>query len=287
MLDAIAANLGADTSNVDMMQRLGTILADYDRVVVHCGPHTRTDWALILKSANVTGEIVLPGLHDIGAKGVGKFQGEMTLIVAEGPLNLASRIQKRAFDFALTLPVLLLLSPLLLLIALSIKLDSPGPIFFKQKRLGRGNRLFDIYKFRSMRSETLDPTGTISASRDDNRITWIGRIIRRTSLDELPQLFNVLIGDMSLVGPRPHALGSLAGNQLFWDIDRQYWCRHALKPGITGLAQIRGFRGATHHMRDLQNRLEADLEYASGWTLVRDLTILVSTVRVLLHENAY
>ena len=211
----------------------------------------------------------------------------MTLIVAEGPLNLASRIQKRAFDFALTLPVLLLLSPLLLLIALSIKLDSPGPIFFKQKRLGRGNRLFDIYKFRSMRSETLDPTGTISASRDDNRITWIGRIIRRTSLDELPQLFNVLIGDMSLVGPRPHALGSLAGNQLFWDIDRQYWCRHALKPGITGLAQIRGFRGATHHMRDLQNRLEADLEYASGWTLVRDLTILVSTVRVLLHENAY
>jgi lipopolysaccharide/colanic/teichoic acid biosynthesis glycosyltransferase len=175
----------------------------------------------------------------------------------------------------------------MILVAIAIKLDSPGPMFFRQDRVGRGNRIFKILKFRSMRTERADGAGARSASLDDDRITKVGRIIRRTSIDELPQLLNVLLGDMSLVGPRPHALGSLAGNRLFWEVDRQYWHRHALKPGITGLAQVRGFRGATVRDIDLRNRLEADLEYLNGWTLWRDIAILVGTVQVLVHKNAY
>ena len=110
---------------------------------------------------------------------------------------------------------------------------------------------------------------------------------RKSSIDELPQLFNVLKGDMSLVGPRPHAIGSLAGNKLFWEIDERYWHRHSLRPGLTGLAQIRGFRGATDLEPDLTGRLQADLEYLAGWTIWRDIAILFATVRVLFHDRAF
>jgi lipopolysaccharide/colanic/teichoic acid biosynthesis glycosyltransferase len=144
-----------------------------------------------------------------------------------------------------------------------------------------------MYKFRSMRHDLADRAGNRSASRDDDRITKIGRLIRATSIDELPQLFNVLRGEMSLVGPRPHALGSLAGDALFWEVDDRYWHRHALKPGLTGLAQIRGYRGATPAAKDLTDRLAADLEYLAGWTIWRDISILAGTLRVLVHKNAY
>ena len=287
VLDAQSSGLRANVGDPMKMHEIGMVLSRYDRVVVHCERERRDDWALVLKGGNVLGEIVHPSLRNLGAVGIGTFGDEHTLVIARGPLSLSDRLQKRIFDLAFTLPVLVAILPLLTIIAILIKVDSRGPVLFKQKRIGRGNRLFDIYKFRSMRTEQLDHSGSRSASRDDDRITRVGRIIRKTSMDELPQLFNVLLGDMSLVGPRPHALGSLAGDQLFWDVSREYWCRHALKPGITGLAQVRGFRGATHQMSDLQNRLEADLEYMSGWTLMRDLHILLSTVKVLLHKNAY
>ena len=132
-----------------------------------------------------------------------------------------------------------------------------------------------------------DGNGDRSTGRDDDRITRVGRIIRMTSIDELPQLLNVLMGDMSIVGPRPHALGSRAEDKLFWEIDERYWHRHAAKPGLTGLAQIRGFRGATVHEYDLVNRLQADLEYLDHWTIWKDLKIILQTFRVLLHRNAY
>ncbi|MFC3441722.1 exopolysaccharide biosynthesis polyprenyl glycosylphosphotransferase [Sphingobium rhizovicinum] len=287
VLDVNASGLQANVNDPMKMHEIGLVLANYDRVIVHCEPERRSDWALILKGGNVIGEIAQPGLRELGALGIGYFAGAQTLVIAKGPLSLPDRLQKRIFDLAFTLPALFALLPLLILVALAIKIDSPGSILFRQKRVGRGNRLFDIYKFRSMREELNDHSGNRSASRDDDRVTRVGRLIRRTSIDELPQLFNVLLGDMSLVGPRPHALGSLAGNQLFWEVDRQYWRRHALKPGITGLAQVRGFRGATHEMSDLQKRLAADLEYVSDWTLLRDLRILFLTVKVVLHKNAY
>ena len=123
--------------------------------------------------------------------------------------------------------------------------------------------------------------------RGDQRVTRVGNFIRRTSLDELPQLFNVLRGEMSIVGPRPHALGSQAGDKLFWEVDDRYWERHALKPGLTGLAQIRGFRGATDREEDLAGRLESDLEYRDGWSLQRDIGIIFGTIRVLVHDRAF
>ncbi len=156
-----------------------------------------------------------------------------------------------------------------------------------QRRLGRGNRFFNMYKFRSMRKAEADRDGNRSTGREDDRVTRVGRIIRRTSIDELPQLVNVLLGDMSLVGPRPHAIGSQAGNKLFWEVDERYWQRHSLKPGMSGLAQIRGLRGATEHESDLASRLQADLEYLEGWTIWRDVRIVLLTLRVLVHREAY
>jgi lipopolysaccharide/colanic/teichoic acid biosynthesis glycosyltransferase len=138
-----------------------------------------------------------------------------------------------------------------------------------------------------MRVEASDGRGAASTLRDDQRITAVGRFIRKTSIDELPQLINVLIGDMSVVGPRPHAVGSRAENLLFWEIDHRYWHRHAAKPGLTGLAQVRGFRGATERRGDLTNRLQADLEYLNYWSIWRDLKIILRTFAVLVHRNAY
>ncbi|MEG3178947.1 sugar transferase, partial [Sphingomonas sp. RB3P16] len=132
-----------------------------------------------------------------------------------------------------------------------------------------------------------DGAGHRSTQREDDRVTKVGRFIRRTSIDELPQILNVLTGEMSIVGPRPHALGSRAADKLFWEVDHRYWHRHATKPGLTGLAQVRGYRGATLIEADLENRLQADLEYLENWSIWRDLKIIVRTFRVLLHRNAY
>jgi polysaccharide biosynthesis protein PslA len=138
-------------------------------------------------------------------------------------LGLRSRILKRGFDVAVASAALVVLAPLLVVVAVLIKLEDGGPVLFVQRRLGRGNQFFDMFKFRSMREEKLDPDGNRSTGRDDDRITRIGAFIRRTSIDELPQLFNVLSGDMAIVGPRPHAIGSQANNKYFWEVDRQYW----------------------------------------------------------------
>lgn len=196
-------------------------------------------------------------------------------------------MKKRFLDLGITVPLLILIAPMLMLVAILIKLDSPGPMLFRQERVGRGNRWFKVLKFRSMRVDGNDSRGDQSTARDDDRVTRVGRFIRATSIDELPQLINVLLGDMSLVGPRPHALGSLAGEQLFWQIDERYWHRHQLKPGITGLAQVRGLRGATTHAIDLTERLHADMEYINNWDLWRDIAILFNTFRVMIHRNAY
>ena len=207
--------------------------------------------------------------------------------MAEGPKQLRDRIIKRAFDIVLAATCLALMAPLFAVIALLIKLDSPGPVFFKQARVGQTNRMFRMLKFRSMYTEKCDRNGHVSTDRKDPRVTRFGQFIRRSSLDELPQIINILRGEMSFVGPRPHALGSKAGEELFWELDARYWRRHLLPPGLTGLAQVRGFRGATPEAEDLLHRLSADLEYIRGWSVLRDFAIIGRTLRVLVHKNAY
>lgn len=287
VLDAAAEDLRPNSNDPLMLDRLARRLRGVDRVVVACRPDAERSWAMLLKGCNIQGEVVATEFDAVGAIGLSSLCDRTTLIVSTGPLNLRNRVIKRIFDLAFTVPAVFILAPMMMLVALAIMLDSGGPIFFRQKRVGRGNALFDVYKFRSMRADACDASGDTSTMRDDNRITRVGAFIRKTSIDELPQLLNVLFGSMSLVGPRPHALGSLAGQELFWEIDERYWHRHALKPGITGLAQVRGYRGATLKRDDLTRRLQADLEYIAGWSVWRDFAILLSTVRVVVHKNAY
>lgn len=269
------------------LHRIGLLLRGIDRVVVSCPPERRGLWAMILKGANIAGEVLDDSVADLGAQGARIAGGHGFLRVSVGPLGLRARGLKRLFDLVVAGLCLALLAPLLLSVAVAILLEDGRPVLFRQRRVGRGNRFFEVYKFRSMRMARSDADGEVSARRDDQRITRVGRLIRRTSIDELPQLANVLMGEMSLVGPRPHALGSQAGAKLFWEVDDRYWQRHALKPGMTGLAQVRGLRGSTEREADLEDRLHADLEYLANWSLQRDLAILIATLRVLIHQRAY
>lgn len=286
-LEASALGLRPDITDPIALDRIGKLLSPADRVVIACPEDRRAAWAVVLKGANVNGEILTPELQAIGSLGAGHFQTVPTLMVALPSLDLRSRALKRGLDIAIAGTATLVLAPLMVVTAIAVRLESAGPILFVQQRLGRGNRLFPMYKFRSMRSDLCDATGATSTARGDKRVTRVGRIIRAASIDELPQLLNVLRGDMSIVGPRPHALGSLAGDKLFWEVDQRYWHRHAAKPGITGLAQVRGFRGATHLRSDLVARLQADLDYVNGWSIWRDIFILIATLRVVFHRNAY
>lgn len=288
IVDAEVEGINPERSDPTGVARLGNLLAGYDKVVVICADRDRANaWSLMLKAFDIKAEVVPPDGLPLGAIGVGRFDNRPTLIVNRGQLSLASRVKKRLVDILLSAIALILLAPLLVVVALAIRLDSPGPILFRQLRVGYGNRPFEIYKFRSLRHEAEDRHGNRSVSVGDSRVTRVGAFIRRTSIDELPQLFNVLLGHMSLVGPRPHALGSRAGEKLFWEIDPNYWQRHALKPGITGLAQIRGFRGETQEQKDLTQRLNSDIEYLEGWTLWRDFRIMIGTIRVLMHNKAF
>ncbi|MXO93240.1 exopolysaccharide biosynthesis polyprenyl glycosylphosphotransferase [Erythrobacter arachoides] len=271
----------------DSLSRFGDGMKDFARVIVSCPIDRRAEWALVLQSIGVRGEVVSEPLHALLPIGLARYDNFTAIQVSSGPLSLYQRAIKRLFDLSFTVPALVVLSPMLLIIAVALKLDSEGPIFFRQERLGKSNRYFTAYKFRSMRAIDSDFEGNLSASRDDSRITRVGRFLRRTSLDELPQLLNVLRGEMSLVGPRPHATASTAGGKLFWEISDTYWKRHAAKPGLTGLAQVRGFRGATHQESDLTNRIKSDLEYMQEWSIWKDIVILVKTFAVLIHPNAY
>lgn len=286
-VDAEAHGISSNSNDPANLDRIGRYMENMDRVIISCSREGRAQWAPLLRAAGVEGEFVSNDLWRLGALEIRREPGFTGIVVSARPLRLEALVIKRAMDLTLSSLALVLLAPLMAMVALLIKLEDGGPVLFKQRRVGAGNRFFWIYKFRSMRVERTDPDGERSTSRDDDRATRIGKFIRRTSIDELPQLFNVCFGHMSLVGPRPHALGSLAGEKLFWEIDGRYWNRHALKPGLTGLAQIRGFRGATHCEDDLIDRLQADLEYISNWSIWLDLTIMIKTVKVLVHEQAY
>jgi len=288
-IDAAQHGLAPQLDDPRSLHRLAKYLRNMDEVMVSCPEGERAAWSQVLKGAGVHAEVVSPIARDIGALGIRHYAESnfSTLLISTGALRLRDRVLKRSFDISFSLLALVVLSPLLLAAALAIKFQDGGPVFFRQQRMGRGNHLFAILKFRSMQHARGDKSGGRSAAKNDDRITRVGRIIRRTSVDELPQLWNVLKGDMSIVGPRPHALGSQAGEKLFWQIDRRYWLRHTLRPGITGLAQVRGYRGATDSEDDLSNRLQSDLEYLRDWNLWHDMAIIASTLRVLVHERAF
>jgi putative colanic acid biosynthesis UDP-glucose lipid carrier transferase len=218
---------------------------------------------------------------------VREIAGIPVLTLSETPLTGVSKLTKSIEDKVLSFLILLLISPLFLIVALAIKLDSSGPVFFRQKRTGWNGKTFNIWKFRSMYTNqpvSSDPKELKQAQKNDPRITKVGAFIRRTSLDELPQLINVLTGDMSLVGPRPHAVQH---DQVYSERVDDYYARNNIKPGMTGLAQVRGYRGETKDIDQMTKRIESDIEYINNWSLWLDLSILVRTVGVFKDTNAY
>lgn len=202
----------------------------------------------------------------------------------ESPLTSrpGSALIKGLMDRTLAALGVIVLSPLLIAIAIAVKLSSPGPVFFRQQRHGRNGKIFEVLKFRSMRVH--EDREVKQATKDDPRVTTVGRFIRKTSIDELPQLFNVIKGEMSLVGPRPHAV---AHNDYYSDKIMAYMARHRILPGITGYAQIKGYRGETETLDKMAKRVELDLEYINNWSLWMDIKILFKTPLTLFSKNVY
>ncbi len=214
------------------------------------------------------------------------YVGEVPMIdLSDRPISTWGTIAKSIFDKTIASMALLALAPLMAVVALAVKLESKGPVFFRQKRYGFNNELIEVLKFRSMYTEMTDANASRLVTRDDPRVTRVGRLIRKTSLDELPQLFNVLGGTLSLVGPRPHAVQAKAADKLYPDVVDGYFARHKVKPGITGWAQIHGWRGETDTPEKIQKRVEHDLYYIDNWSLLLDVYILAKTPASLLKTN--
>lgn len=215
---------------------------------------------------------------------VSQIDGMPAIHLNESPLtsNPTSAFFKAVMDRSVAALALLMLSPLLAAVAIAVKLSSPGPVIFKQNRHGMNNQVIKVWKFRSMRVH--DDKVVKQATREDPRITKVGKFIRRTSLDELPQFFNVLFGDMSLVGPRPHAV---AHNDYYTDKISAYMARHRIKPGITGLAQVSGCRGETETIEKMARRVELDIAYINNWSVWLDVKILVKTPFTLFSKDIY
>ena len=223
--------------------------------------------------------------HSFPSRGVRMVAGLPVVDLFRRPLAGAEFFLKRSMDVVISAAMLILIFPFMGIIALLIKIDSEGPIFFKQKRLGFNNNVISVYKFRTMRHDACLDLAAPQATRRDSRVTRVGRVLRSTSLDELPQLLNVLRGGMSLVGPRPHALEH--NERYAREIDR-YLARHRVKPGITGFAQVNGLRGETRDPRKMEMRVEYDLHYIENWSLLLDLQILFKTLFVgFRHPNAF
>jgi len=217
---------------------------------------------------------------------VREVAGVPLISLNESPLSVSksASLIKAMLDKSIAVVALIFLSPLMLWVAFKVKQSSPGPIIFRQHRHGWDGRIIEVWKFRSMKTHVEGGDKVTQATREDPRVTEIGRFIRRTSIDELPQLFNVLQGTMSLVGPRPHAV---AHNDYYSDKINAYLARHRIKPGITGLAQVSGYRGETETLDKMQKRVEYDLAYINNWSVGLDLKILIKTPLSLLSKDIY
>ena len=211
----------------------------------------------------------------------GEIRGMPFVAVRETPFCGMAGVLKRASDVVFAMAALLLVLPVLAAIAVLVRRSSPGPVLFRQRRYGLDGREFTVFKFRTM---TVCEDGAVrQATRDDPRVTRIGHFLRRTSLDELPQLLNVLAGSMSLVGPRPHAV---AHNEYYRKLVSGYMLRHKVRPGITGLAQVNGLRGETRDIEKMSQRVRYDLEYLKNWSLGLDIRILIKTARIVLTDRS-
>ncbi len=216
------------------------------------------------------------------------LHGHPTLHVAERPISGLASVLKRGEDVLVGALALALCAIPMALIALAIRLDTPGPVLFRQKRTGFNNHEFEMLKFRTMHHHMAEYSIRRQTTRNDPRVTRLGAFLRRTSLDELPQIFNVLRGEMSIVGPRPHAPGTRAGSRPFEQVVDRYAARHRVRPGLTGLAQVRGLRGETRTEEKLIRRVESDLEYIDAWSLWLDVVIMLRTLVIVLRmQNAY
>jgi Undecaprenyl-phosphate glucose phosphotransferase len=210
------------------------------------------------------------------------------LDIFDKPINDWDSVAKRAFDIVFSLIGIVLFSPVMLATAIAIKLDSKGPVIFRQKRHGFNNEVVEVYKFRSMYVEQSDPTARNAVTKNDPRVTRVGRFIRKSSIDELPQFFNALFGSLSLVGPRPHSVYAQTQNLLYTEVVDGYFARHRVKPGVTGWAQINGWRGEIDSDEKIKKRTEFDLFYIENWSLWLDLKIMLLTpIRLLTSGNAY
>ena len=211
----------------------------------------------------------------------GSVCGMPVISVCETPFRGSSGVVKRLSDIILSALILILISPILIFVAIAIKRGSPGPIIFRQRRYGLDGKEIVVYKFRSM-TVTEDSGVITQAKKNDSRITPLGAILRKTSLDELPQFINVLQGRMSIVGPRPHAV---AHNEMYRKLIKGYMVRHKVKPGITGWAQVNGYRGETETLDKMQGRIDYDLEYLRNWSLRLDLYIILKTIKLVVGDQ--
>lgn len=216
------------------------------------------------------------------------INGVLSIGLVDRPIDKWNGVTKWVEDYLIASLAVVLLSPVLLAAAIAIKLDSPGPVLFRQKRFGMNNRPFEVLKFRTMRTDRQDRSGAARTVKDDPRVTRVGRWFRKFSIDELPQLFNVLAGDMSIVGPRPHAVAMLVGETLYHETYLDYASRHRVKPGITGWAQINGSRGEVDSHEKARQRIDLDLYYVQNWSIGLDLLIILRTaIGQINDENAY
>jgi len=255
--------------------------ARIDAVVIAVPPQQRERIANLRRQLAVMAADVylLADIGDVAPAGAGvvAIADRPAVVIQRRPLSEWDALTKRVFDLALTLILLVLLAPLMVVISAAIKLTSSGPVLFHQPRIGFDNRTMWMVKFRSMYHRSADLLADQQTTLRDPRVTPVGRWLRKLSLDELPQLFNVLAGSMSLVGPRPHAPNTKADGRLFPDVVADYARRHRVKPGITGWAQVNGWRGETRTAAQIEERVRCDLYYIDNWSLLLDVKILWRT----------
>ncbi len=260
-----------------------------DRILIADSPRTRDLHSVILpRLTRLDVEVtVMPHADTWGTAVVrpGVTGAAPDRNIPHAPLDCTETATKRAFDLAIAVPALIVSAPLMLVISLLIKLDSPGPVLFTQDRIGLRGACFRIWKFRTMRHDMADHRSARQTSRDDDRVTRIGRFLRRTSLDELPQLMNVFRGEMSIVGPRPHALGMTVAGRPLHELVETYAQRYAIKPGITGWAQVNGCRGEIDSSRKLRRRVALDCHYIENWSLAADAWIILRTASLFAFDR--